>query len=52
MLNPYISAFVRYKNLFNLSIMANVEATNYDIQSNQELIKILDRFNDVKISID
>lgn len=52
LLNPYISAFVRYKNLFNLSIMANVEATNYDIQSNQELIKILDRFNDVKISID
>jgi len=39
--NPYISGYKKWMSLCNLSLVANIENTDYDIESNSELIKLL-----------
>lgn len=48
--NPYISGYRKWIDMCNLSLMSTIESKNYDVKSNQELIKILDESNIISLS--
>ncbi|HRI01392.1 MAG TPA: virulence factor SrfC family protein [Saprospiraceae bacterium] len=50
-LNPYVEAFVKWKDFYSLSLVSNIEVTNYDIESNRKLIGILDEYNNQVIEV-